>query len=30
MRLGHKEGQALEDELGKIKWYEYKAKELRG
>jgi hypothetical protein len=30
MRLGHKKGQALEDELGKIKWYEDKAKELRG
>ena len=30
MRLGHKEGQALEDEVGKIRWYEDKAKELRG
>jgi len=30
MRFGHKEGQALEDEIGKIKWYENKAKELRG
>jgi hypothetical protein len=30
MRLGHKEGQALEDEVGKIKWYEDKARELRG
>jgi hypothetical protein len=30
MRLGHKEGQALEDEVGKIRWYENKAKELRG
>ena len=29
MRLGHKEGQALEDEVGKIKWYEDKARELR-
>ena len=30
MRLGHKEGQALEDEVGKIEWYENKARELRG
>ena len=30
MRLGHKEGQELSDELGKIKWYEDKARELRG
>jgi len=30
MRLGHKEGQALEDEVGKIEWYENKARELVG
>jgi len=30
MRLGHKEGQELSDEIGKIEWYEKKARELRG
>jgi hypothetical protein len=30
MRLGHKEGQELSDEIGKIEWYENKARELRG
>ena len=30
MRLGHKEGQELLDEIGKIEWYENKARELRG
>jgi len=29
MRLGHKEGQELSDEIGKIKWYENKARKLR-
>ena len=29
MRLGHKEGQELSDEIGKIEWYENKARELR-
>lgn len=28
-RIGDKPGQAIEDELGKIKWYESKAAELR-
>ena len=27
-RIGNKEGQDIQDELGKIKWYEAKAKEL--
>jgi hypothetical protein len=29
MRFGHKEGQELSDEIGKIEWYENKARELR-
>jgi hypothetical protein len=29
MRLGYKEGQELSDEIGKIEWYENKARELR-
>lgn len=29
MRIGNKKGQELTDELGKIKWYETKAKQLR-
>jgi len=29
LRIGNKPNQSLEDELGKIKWYMEKAKELR-
>jgi hypothetical protein len=28
MRMGHKEGQSIEQELKKARWYEAKAKEL--
>ena len=30
MRIGHKEGQPLEQDMKKTKWYETKAEELKG